>query len=43
MNVRSNHFAKWIFQKIVKVGYAFFSPQLNEFDSCDNLIVFQQQ
>jgi hypothetical protein len=25
-NVRSNHFAKWIFQKMVKVGYAFF-PQ----------------
>jgi hypothetical protein len=26
MNVRSNHFAKWIFQKMVEVGYAFF-PQ----------------
>jgi hypothetical protein len=38
MNVRSNHFAKWIFQKMVdfqkmfKVGYAFFLPKVNEYD-----------
>jgi hypothetical protein len=31
MNVLSNHFAKWIFQEMLKVGYAFFPQKRTNF------------
>jgi hypothetical protein len=34
MNVRSNHFVKWIFQKMVKFSYAFFPQKLTNFSIC---------